>query len=126
MILCPGIGIRNFQNTYRRPFLLFHHYVFILHFLFVLKIDTLTKEVRRDSKGFENFDDYFEESDGNDTTVNTAGEKTNDESIGDDSATEVKKVIKTLKIIIFVKYLLKKLFLNYELHVKLLSQQSFN
>ena len=97
MILCPGIGIRNFQNTYRRPFLLFHHYVFILHFLFVLKIDTLTKEVRRDSKGFENFDDYFEESDGNDTTVNTAGEKTNDESIGDDSATEVKKVIEVLK-----------------------------
>ena len=92
MILCPGIGIRNFQNTYRRPFLLFHHYVFILHFLFVLKIDTLTKEVRRDSKGFENFDDYFEESDGNDTTVNTAGEKTNDESIGDDSAIEVKNL----------------------------------
>jgi len=52
------------------------------------KPDTPTKEVRRDSKGFENFDDYFEESDGNDTTVNTAGEKTNDESVGDDSATE--------------------------------------
>ena len=75
------------------------------------KPDTLTKEVRRDSKGFENFDDYFEESDGNDTTINTAGEKTNDESIGDDSVTEVKNVIKTLKIIlIFVKYLLKKIF----------------
>ena len=76
------------------------------------KPDTLTKEVRRDSKGFENFDDYFEESDGNDTTVNTAGEKTN-ESIGDDSATEVKKVIENLEIVlIFVKNLLKKSFLN--------------
>ena len=76
------------------------------------KPDTLTKEVRRDSKGFENFDDYFEESDGNDTTVNTAGEKTN-ESIGDDSATEVKKIIENLEIVlIFVKNLLKKSFLN--------------
>ena len=37
------------------------------------------KEIRRDSKGFENFDDYFD-SDGNDTTMNTAGEKTNDDS----------------------------------------------
>ena len=46
------------------------------------------KELRRDSRGFENFDDYFE-SDGNDSTINTAGEKTNDESVEDDSATEV-------------------------------------
>merc|ERR1712228_127176 len=38
------------------------------------------KELRRDSKGFENFDDYFD-SDGNDTTINTAGEKTLDESV---------------------------------------------
>ena len=38
------------------------------------------KEIRRDSKGFENFDDYFD-SDANDTTMNTeAGEKTNDDS----------------------------------------------
>lgn len=43
------------------------------------------KEVRRDSKGFEDFDDYFE-SDGNDTTINTvAGEKTNDSVEEEDS-----------------------------------------
>ena len=35
------------------------------------------KEIRRDSKGFENFDDYFE-SDANDSTM-TTGEKTNDD-----------------------------------------------
>ena len=46
------------------------------------------KELRRDSKGFENFDDYFD-SDGNDTTINTAGEKTIDESVEEVSATEV-------------------------------------
>ena len=54
---------------------------------FSSKIDAPAKDVRRDSKGFENFDDYFE-SDGNDTTINTAGEKTN-ESIEDVSVTEV-------------------------------------
>ena len=47
------------------------------------------KEIRRDSKGFEDFDDYFD-SDANDTT---AGDKTNEEEeessvIQDDSVEE--------------------------------------
>ena len=49
------------------------------------------KEIRRDSKGFENFDDYFE-SDGNDSTI-TSGDKTNEitnESIEEES-TEIAK-----------------------------------
>ena len=36
------------------------------------------KEIRRDSKGFENFDDYFAESDGNDSTIQSTGEKTSE------------------------------------------------
>ena len=47
-----------------------------------------SKDLKRDSKGFEDFDDYFESS-GNDSTINTVGEKTNDESMEDDSVTEV-------------------------------------
>ena len=96
MILSPGISEISKTRTENHFCSSTTTYVFILHFLFVW-LDTPTKEVRRDSKGFENFDDYFEESDGNDTTVNTAGEKTNDESIGDDSATEVKNVFEVLK-----------------------------
>ena len=47
------------------------------------------KEIRRDSKGFENFDDYFE-SDANDSTM-TTGEKTNDESLQEDSESTPKE-----------------------------------
>ena len=49
------------------------------------------KEIRRDSKGFENFDDYFE-SDGNDSTI-TSGDKTNEitnESV-EEETTEIAK-----------------------------------
>ena len=46
-----------------------------------------SKDLKRDSKGFEDFDDYFESS-GNDSTINTVGEKTN-ESMGNDSVFEV-------------------------------------
>ena len=46
------------------------------------------KEIRRDSKGFEDFDDYFD-SDANDTT---AGDKTNEESsVQDDSVESVEE-----------------------------------
>jgi hypothetical protein len=37
---------------------------------------TPTKEIRRDSKGFENFDDYFSDSEANETTMMASGEKT--------------------------------------------------
>lgn len=43
------------------------------------------KEIRRNSKGFENFDDYFD-SDGNDTTINT--EKAAEESVDNEEAFE--------------------------------------
>ena len=48
------------------------------------------KEIRRDSKGFEDFDDYFD-SDANDTT---AGDKTNEESVQDDSVESVEEPVK--------------------------------
>ncbi len=42
------------------------------------------KDVRRDSKGFENFDDYFE-SDGNDTTMNSAADPAEKTAEADES-----------------------------------------
>ena len=50
------------------------------------------KELRRDSKGFENFDDYFD-SDGNDTTINTAGDKTIDESVEEAAVSATEEVL---------------------------------
>ena len=50
-----------------------------------------TKEIRRDSKGFENFDDYFD-SDGNDTTISTAGDKTSEIAVEEQEEAEFENV----------------------------------